>query len=178
LSVLFYSESGRCPPRLVLIAVLFSVIAASALDQSAESPCWKAATTQSEMNHCADLDARQAEADLNSVYQKPLSKVKADENATNKLRIAQRAWLAFRDAHLQELYPAEDKQKEYGSIYPMCYSQIATAMTRERTAQLRRMLDDKNLCDADGSSGPHGQVNVVGEKPQECLRTGVLSQIA
>ena len=65
---------------------------------------------QSEMNRCADLDTREADADLKRVYQELLAKLKNDDTATNKLRAAQRAWLAFRDAHLQELYPADDKQ--------------------------------------------------------------------
>lgn len=106
---------------------------------------------QSEMNRCADLDARQADADLNRVYRELLSKLKSDDNATRKLRAAQRAWLAFRDARLQELYPAKDKQKEYGSMYPMCYAQVATGMTKERTGQLRRMLDGKDPCEVSGN---------------------------
>jgi uncharacterized protein YecT (DUF1311 family) len=121
------------------------------LGQSTENPCWKTAMAQSEMNRCADLDARQADADLNRVYRELLSKLKSDDNATRKLRAAQRAWLAFRDAHLQELYPAKDKQAEYGSMFPMCYAQVATAMTKERTVQLRRILDDKDPCDFAGS---------------------------
>ena len=108
---------------------------------------------QSEMNRCADLDAREADADLNRLYQKLLTKLKNDDNAIRKLRAAQRAWLAFKDAHLQELYPAKDKQVEYGSMFPMCYAQVATMMTRERTAQLRRMLEDKDPCGVSGKSG-------------------------
>jgi uncharacterized protein YecT (DUF1311 family) len=106
---------------------------------------------QSEMNHCADLDARQADADLSRVYGELLSNLKSHDNAIKKLRAAQRAWLAFRDARLQELYPAPDKQAEYGSMYQMCYAQVATAMTKERTAQLRRMLEDKDPCDVLGN---------------------------
>ena len=125
----------------------FLLTATSVLCQSTQSGCWKTAMAQSEMNRCADLDARAADADLNHVYQALLAKLKDDDNATKKVRAAQRAWLAFRDAHLQELYPADDKQAQYGSMFPMCYSQAAIAMTKERTAQLRRMLDDKDLCD-------------------------------
>jgi uncharacterized protein YecT (DUF1311 family) len=66
------------------------------------------------MNHCANLDAQSADADLNRVYEELLSKLKNDSVATKRLRAAQRAWIVFRDAHLQELYPAEDKQREYG----------------------------------------------------------------
>ena len=133
-----------------LIAATFLLMVNYGLCQSAENPCWKTAMAQSEMNRCADLDARAADADQNHVYQELLAKLKGDGNATRKLRAAQRAWLAFKDAHLQSLYPAEDKQAEYGSIFPMCYSQVATAMTKERTAQLRRMLDDKDPCDISG----------------------------
>jgi uncharacterized protein YecT (DUF1311 family) len=133
------------------IAASFLLIATSGLCESAGSPCWKTAMAQSEMNRCADLDARQADADLNRVYRELLSKLKSDDNATKKLRAAQRAWLAFKDAHLQELYPVKDKQAEYGSMYPMCYAQVATAMTKQRTVQLRRMLDDKDPCDVAGN---------------------------
>lgn len=135
------------------IALLFSFFATSGFCQSADGPCWKTATAQNEMNRCADLDARAADADLNGFYHKLLSELKGDENAANKLRVAQRAWLSFRDAHLQELYPAQDKQREYGSIYPMCYAQVVTAMTKERITQLRRMLDDKDPCDTSVNSG-------------------------
>jgi uncharacterized protein YecT (DUF1311 family) len=103
------------------------------------------------MNRCADLDARKANAELNHVYQELLSKLKSDDNATKKLRIAQRAWIGFRDAHLQELFPGQDKQREYGSMFPMCYAQVSTAMTEERTAQLRSLLDDKDPCDTSHS---------------------------
>jgi uncharacterized protein YecT (DUF1311 family) len=95
---------------------------------------------QSEMNRCADEDAPAANAELNRVYEELLAKNKGGPNATQRLRDAQRAWLASRDPHLRALYPAEDKQREYGCIYPMGYSRVAAAMTRERTAQLRRVL--------------------------------------
>jgi uncharacterized protein YecT (DUF1311 family) len=34
-----------------------------------------------------------------------------------KLKQAQRAWIAFRDAHLEARFPKADKQAEYGSAY-------------------------------------------------------------
>jgi uncharacterized protein YecT (DUF1311 family) len=132
--------------RLVPIALLL-LISTSVLSRSKENPCWKTAMAQSEMNRCADQDARAADAELNHVYEDLLSKTKGDANATRKLRDAQRAWVAFRDAQLEALYPAQDKQREYGTIYPMCYAIVATAMTKERTAQLRRMLQDRDPCD-------------------------------
>ncbi len=132
------------------ITASFLLTTTVVLCQSTDNPCWKTAMAQSEMNHCANLDAQAADADLNRVYGELLSKLKNDSVATKKLRAAQRAWVVFRDAHLQELYPAEDKQREYGSIFPMCYAQVNAAITKERTAQLRRMLDDKDPCDVSG----------------------------
>ncbi len=52
--------------------VSFLFIATFGLCQSPESLCWKTAMAQSEMNRCADLDARQADADLNRVYRELL----------------------------------------------------------------------------------------------------------
>ena len=39
--------------------------------------------------------------------------------AAAKIKTAQRAWIAYRDAYMGAMYPAKDKQAEYGSIYPM-----------------------------------------------------------
>jgi uncharacterized protein YecT (DUF1311 family) len=154
----------------LLIALLFSLVATSGLCQSTESPCWKTAMAQNEMNRCADLDARAADANLNDVYQKLLSKLNNDDNAARKLRVAQRAWLAFRDVHLQELYPAKEKQTEYGSMYPMCYAQVATEMTKERTAQLRKILGDKDPCDTSANSDHSDEVLATEHLIQEALK--------
>ena len=103
-------------------ALCFLFVAASMLCQSTERACWKTAMAQQEMNRCADLDARAADADLNRVYQELLAKLKGDDNTTKKARGAQRVWLSFRNAHLQELYPAADKQAEYGSISDVLFA--------------------------------------------------------
>jgi uncharacterized protein YecT (DUF1311 family) len=137
----------------IFIALLFSVVATSVLCQSRDRQCWKTATTQLDMNQCADTDAKAAEAELNEVYRRLLTKLKSDDNATKKLKVAQRAWTAFRDARLDELFPADDKQQQYGSIFPMCYAQVTAAISKERTAQLRRMLDEKDSCNISGGSG-------------------------
>jgi len=36
-----------------------------------------------------------------------------------RFKAAERAWIAYRDAYMGAMYPAKDKQAEYGSIYPM-----------------------------------------------------------
>ena len=138
--------------NLFALSALSLLISISAPSQSKDNPCWKAAMTQSDMNRCAGEDASAADAELNRVYQKLLSKIKADDNASKKVRSAQRAWIAFRDAQVEALFPAADKQGEYGSMYPLCHSKVTTAITRERIAQLRRMLEEKDPCEMSGDT--------------------------
>ena len=58
-----------------------------------------------------------------------------------KLKAAQKAWLAFRDAQLQAMYPAADKQAEYGSVYPTCRCAVLKELTEQRTRELKVWLD-------------------------------------
>jgi uncharacterized protein YecT (DUF1311 family) len=79
---------------------------------------------------------------MNRTYQSLLTKAKGDQSAVSKIRAAQRAWVAFRDAQLAAVFPRQDKQAAYGSMYGMCYDDIAAEMTRRRTTELRRMLEN------------------------------------
>ena len=141
-----------CMKSLANIFVILAITTSVPCQSTTQSPCWKTAMTQFELNQCAGADASAADAELNRLYQQLLSKLYGDETATKKLRAAQRAWVAFRDAQLEALFPAENKQVEYGSIYPMCFAGVTTAMTKERTAQLRKMLDGKDACGVSGGS--------------------------
>jgi uncharacterized protein YecT (DUF1311 family) len=90
--------------------------------------CYDSAKTQADLNHCADNEYASADKKLNEVYQQVLKQYATDSAFIAKLKVAQRAWLAFRDAELQALYPAENKPAEYGSAWPMCRGQqLATA---------------------------------------------------
>ena len=124
---------------IFLTVTLLSALPITA-SQDKYKDCTKSANTQLELTQCAGDDAKRADAELNSVYQQLLSKAKGNEHAIEKIRAAQRAWISFRDAQLAAVFPREDKQAAYGSMYAMCYANIAAEMTRERTAQLRRML--------------------------------------
>jgi hypothetical protein len=87
---------------------------------------------------------------MKSSYQQLLSKAKGDAIAEKKIMAAQQLWLAFRDAQLEATYPHEDKQREYGSVYPMCVLRLKTELTRERTKMLSKMLNptEGEVCDA------------------------------
>lgn len=84
---------------------------------------------------------KQSDAELNRVYTQILNEYKQDTVFTDKLKAAQRAWIAFRDAHVESLYPARDKMAQYGSIYPMCRCLAMKEITAHRVTELRKWLD-------------------------------------
>lgn len=113
-----------------------------------------AAQTQADINDQACGAYKQADAKLNSVYKQILAKYKADAAFLASLRAAQRAWIAFRDAHLDAVYPEKDKQTAYGSIYPVCACGVLADLTEARTQQLQVWL--KGVEEGDVCSGSVG----------------------
>ncbi len=95
------------------------------------------AQTQGQMNDEACRKYQQAEAEMNRVYKQVLAEYKSETTFIKKLGAAQRAWLAFRDAHLEAMYPEIDKAR-YGSVYPMCRCDALSELTRERTKMLKK----------------------------------------
>ncbi|MGB9407358.1 MAG: lysozyme inhibitor LprI family protein [Terracidiphilus sp.] len=98
------------------------------------------ADVQMSMNSCADAEYKRADSEMNGVYQQLLSVAEKIPVATAKIKAAERAWILYRDAYMEALYPAEDKQLAYGSIYPMEYAEFRTALTREHTTALRELI--------------------------------------
>jgi len=113
----------------------------------------KNAKTQAELNECAGNDLKHADDELNATYQQLLKKAGNDAVALRKIKAAQRAWVLFRDAQIEAFYPAEDKQKEYGSVFPMCADLLLADLTKERTKMLKEMLNsvEGDVC-ASGAS--------------------------
>lgn len=97
------------------------------------------AQTQGDLNDRFCNQYKNADAELNKVYQRVLSENGADTLFVEKMKAAQRAWVAYRDAHFESLYPAADP-REYGSVYPMCRCQTLTEITKKRTNELRRWV--------------------------------------
>ena len=111
--------------------------------------CDKTAKTQAELTECGSADYKRADNELTRTYQQLLKKAAGDKVAVQKIRAAQRAWIAFRDAQIAALYPAEDKQKEYGTVFPMCANLALADLTRQRTKMLKQMLNpvEGDVCD-------------------------------
>jgi uncharacterized protein YecT (DUF1311 family) len=110
------------------------------------------AQTQLESNEKACASYKKADAALNKTYQQILSQYRADTLFIEKLRTAQRAWIAYRDAHLEALYPAADKRAEYGTVNPMCQCTALEEITNERTKMLKKWIDGIEEGDVCGGS--------------------------
>jgi len=95
--------------------------------------------THGDMQDGACGEFKKADAELNRTYKKILSEYK-DKIFLEKLKKAQRAWLTYRDAHIESVYPVEDKAGEYGSVYGMCSCTIKKDLTEQRTKMLKQWL--------------------------------------
>jgi uncharacterized protein YecT (DUF1311 family) len=97
------------------------------------------AQTQAAMNAEARADFERADADLNKTYQAVLAKL-GDTESKQKLKEAQRAWIATRDAEAARA----TKEVEGGSMAPTLRYEAMTRLTRERIKELKTMLDHGN----------------------------------
>ncbi|GEN27777.1 hypothetical protein HVA01_14230 [Halovibrio variabilis] len=79
--------------RLFLsVGFLLSSSSASATDSRAS------ANTQTELSQCTAQAYQAADNELNAVYQTLVSRLEDNLVSLEKLRVAQRAWIGFRDA--------------------------------------------------------------------------------
>jgi uncharacterized protein YecT (DUF1311 family) len=111
------------------------------------------AQTQAAMNAQARGDFKQADAELNKTYQSVLAKLPTAEK--QKLKEAQRAWIASRDAEAERTA----KEAEGGSMAPTLRYEKMTELTQERIKELKAML-------ANGAkSGPKPAASSVTSAP-------------
>jgi uncharacterized protein YecT (DUF1311 family) len=94
------------------------------------------AQTQMEINQWAGLEFKDADAELNRVWNELTPKLGEPEKKT--LTDAQLIWIQFRDANAKAAAAAY----EGGSIAPFIYNQSRTESTRMRTFQLKQRLDE------------------------------------
>ena len=97
------------------------------------------AQTQANLNDTACREYKQSDAELNRVYRQIQSEYRTDKIFLKKLQLAQRAWLAYRDAQLTALFPSEEPGT-YGSVYPICRCVELNELTNKRTEEWKRWL--------------------------------------
>ena len=98
------------------------------------------AQTQAQMNQDACRKYEETDAEMNKVYQQVLNEYKKDTAFIQKLKTAQRLWVAFRNAHIESLYPKPNKLAAYGSIHPTCRCLALTEITTARIEALKRWI--------------------------------------
>ena len=95
------------------------------------------AQNQHEMNAGALKNFKEADAALNKVYRALVLKI--DAKSKVKLKLSQKAWIAFRDTEAELI---ADFEARGGSMAPMIYQGKRAAFTKERTKQLLKMLKE------------------------------------
>ncbi len=107
--------------------------------------------SQAAMNAAAAREYKRADDTLSAVYNKVSAKYQDDREFIAKYTAAQVAWIAFRDAHLDAVFPKEDKSS-YGSMYPMVYHLYKAELTWDRVKQLNEWLVDAPEADPAAAS--------------------------
>jgi uncharacterized protein YecT (DUF1311 family) len=104
------------------------------------------------MSACASDEAARVDSELNQVYHKLLSQAASQPEAAAKIKAAQRAWIAYRDAYMEAMYPAKDKQARYGSIYPMEADLLLAKLTQRQVRALKELLQQYGGDEHSGTS--------------------------
>ena len=95
--------------------------------------------SQMEMNETANTSFAKADKELNAVYQKILKEYKTETSFLKNLKNSQLLWIKFRDAEMLTRFP-DPGNLNYGSIFPLCYSQFKEELTHERIKNLKVWL--------------------------------------
>jgi uncharacterized protein YecT (DUF1311 family) len=96
------------------------------------------AQTQAQMNQEAAADFKKADAELNKVYPQVVAKL--DAEGKEKLKAAQRAWVAFRDAQAE----LDADMARGGTMAPLLRATSMTQTTEDRVKQLKAFLKELN----------------------------------
>jgi hypothetical protein len=64
--------------------------------------------------------------------------------AAAKVKAAESAWIAYRDAYLDAMFPAEDKQGVYGSIFPTKVDLHRASLARQQIVALKDLIKQYN----------------------------------
>lgn len=97
--------------------------------------------TQSKINEEICEDMLKVEKELENVVIKIRKKYSNDTLFLTKLEISQKRWVKYRESQIELKFPAEDKQLEYGSLYPVCYCLEKIRITEQRIRYLEMWVN-------------------------------------
>lgn len=121
--------------------ILLLLIHPFTLAAEPQQSCMDKATTKGSPGVCSEADSNEADAELNRIYKLLLTQYKDDRAFIERLRLAQVAWIRFRDAELAMKFPPHpDQPGYYGSALPMCETLYLEQLTKDRIATLKQWL--------------------------------------
>jgi uncharacterized protein YecT (DUF1311 family) len=101
---------------------------------------------------CASNELARVEAEMDDVcFQKPNLR----PEALAKIKSVQKAWLVYRDAYIAAMYPAKNKQAEYGSVYE---SKLAPRQAHTKASGRPKKSCSANPPTSPGSKGTRSTV--------------------
>ena len=56
----------------------------------------------------------------------------------------ERTWITYRNRYMGAMYPAKDKQAEYGSIFPMEADLVLAKITEDHIGELQTVVNQYN----------------------------------
>lgn len=130
----------RTLAALVLIGA--TMVAAPGLAQTSTQfqACDQKAKTQLDLDKCANGELTLRNNQMKSVYSEILSRAAGQPPMLAKIKTMQNDWLTYVSAYLNALYPAANKQAEYGSIYPMDVDLARAELVAQHVIDLRAFL--------------------------------------
>ena len=119
------------------VLVILSLLIASHAQGPEQVPASKtkdcqSAGTTSEMRECANASYEVAQRELDSAYQNLIAHL--DSSQRLKLRVAQKAWLQYRDANAQFHFSLA----QGGTLAPLIRTSVLTEMTQARASELKK----------------------------------------
>lgn len=102
---------------------------------AAFTPALAPGQSQQEMNAEAAAAFEKADKELNRAYAKVMGVL--DDESKQRLKVAQRAWVAFRDA---EATFRADAEARGGSMWPLVHEGIRARLTEARVNSLKELL--------------------------------------
>jgi uncharacterized protein YecT (DUF1311 family) len=120
----------------VLVALAALALAALATGSPARADDCATAGTQYAMDQCAEQSFKETDAELNALYRQITVRLTANQQTTQSLVSAQKAWLLFRDAECKFVASAS----EGGSVHPMIVTGCLDHETAKRVDELKIFL--------------------------------------
>lgn len=103
-----------------------------------------------EITEKARLQFERADKNLNIAYNDLKVEYKNYPNFIEKLKIAQRLWIKYRNALIEMQFPSNEPRLDYGSMYTLCVLNFKTELTRKRTYELLNYMNSDEGYDCGG----------------------------